>query len=456
MSLGWHIGKGGEYKVNLPVLSDDEIEVINHIENMFKEITKYKEFDSPDKAKKEIHKLLMKYCESEEIMIDEDQEEYLTKMTVYHIYGFAGMEELLKDNSIEEIGIIGLGKPVYVYIRKQGWKQTNLYYDDLEFTINLINKMSRTIGRRITYKNPRLNAILPDGSRLHASIPPISNVEVTIRKFRENPMTVFDLLAFKTVSDEAMALLWFLMQSDISILIAGNTASGKTTTLNALFSYIPLNERVLITEETPEINIPHKHIVKLISNPELNITLSNLVSDSLRMRPDRVIVGEVRTSEEVSALMDTILSGQARGSYATFHAQSSVEALNRLRSLGVLDIDLPSIDVIVIQRRMMKYNIKTRNSVEVRRIVEIVEVDKKNIGRTNPLFVYDYEEDKWKPNYQDSELLSRLSSSLGMTKKDTLAEIKKRKEFLKKNMKKKWDFATAVNEIQKFGYGLSL
>jgi len=246
------------------------------------------------------------------------------------------------------------------------------------------------------------------------------------------------------------------MQSDISILIAGNTASGKTTTLNALFSYVPLNERVLITEETPEINIPHKHIVKLISNPELNITLSNLVSDSLRMRPDRVIVGEVRTSEEVSALMDTILSGQARGSYATFHAQSSVEALNRLRSLGVLDIDLPSIDVIVIQRRMMKYNIKTRNSVEVRRIVEIAEVDKKNIGRTNPLFVYDYEKDKWKPNYQDSELLSRLSSSLGMTKKDTLAEIKKRKEFLKKNMKKKWDFATAVNEIQKFGYGLSL
>ncbi|MCC7570059.1 Flp pilus assembly complex ATPase component TadA [Candidatus Micrarchaeota archaeon] len=456
MGLGWHIEKTGEYKINLPILSDDEIEAIKHMANMFKEVTKYKELDNPDKAKKELKNLLIKFCDKEGIVIDKEQENYLTQMAFYNIYGFAGMEEILKDEEIEEIGIIGLGKPVYVFVRKQGWKKTNLYYDELDFTINLINKMSRSIGRRITYKNPRLNAVLPDGSRMHASIPPISNVEVTIRKFKENPMTVFDLLNYHTISEEAMALLWFLMQADISILITGNTASGKTTTMNSIFSFVPLNERILITEETPEINIPHKHVVKLVANQELDISLSPLVADSLRMRPDRVIVGEVRNTEEVHALMDTILSGQARGSYATFHAQSSKETLSRLRSLGVLEIDLPSIDIIVIQRRMMKYNVKTRKSEEIRRIVEIVEVDKNNPGKTTPLFIYDYEKDSWKADYQNSEILKRLSLSLGVPQKEMENEIKTRTEFLKKNIKKKWNFETAVNEIQKFAYGLSL
>ncbi len=454
--LGWHIEKKGEYKINLPILSDDEKQAILEINSMFKEVTKYKEFDKPDKAKNEIQRVLIKFCDREGIVIDDDQEEYLTKMAFYHIYGFAGMEEILKDDEIEEIGIIGLGKPVYVFVRRQGWKSTNLVYDDLEFTINLINKMARTIGRRITYKSPRLNAILPDGSRMHASIPPISNVEVTIRKFKQSPLTVFDLLKYKTISNEAMAVLWFLMQADISILISGNTASGKTTTMNSIFSFVPLNERILITEETPEINIPHQHIVNLVANPELNITLSKLVADSLRMRPDRVIVGEVRDSEEVKALMDTILSGQARGSYATFHSQSAKETLSRLRSLGVLEIDLPSIDVIVVQRRMMKYDIKKRQSIEIRRIVEIAEVDKENIGKTNPIFSYDYKKDEWIANYENSEIINKLSASLGIPKKDMLKEIKAREKFLNQNMNKKWDFTQAVNEIQKFAYKLTL
>ncbi len=451
MQLGWNIGKKSQYNISLPMLSSDEEDVILNIEKMFKDATKYKEFDNAERAEKEINKLLLDFCEHQGIIIDKEQEIYLTKTALYHIYGFAGIEELLNAPEIEEIAVIGLGMPVYVYLRRKGWRQTNLYYKNIDFAINLINKMSRTIGRRITYKNPRLNAILPDRSRLHASIPPVSELEITIRKFTQNPLTVFELLKYNTTSSEVMAVLWMLMQADISVLIAGNTASGKTTTLNSLFSFVPLNERKLITEETPEINIPHKHVVHLLSNMDFNIKLSDLVADSLRMRPDRVIVGEVRDRQEVSALMDTILSGQARGSYATFHAQSVHETLSRLLSLGVMDIDLRSINVIIVQKRMMRYNPKTRQSQEIRRIIEVAEINKQN-GEIIPLFNYEPEKECWKACYESSELLSSVAESLGISKRELLSEIKKRKLFLDKNISKNWDFETAVAELQKFTY----
>ena len=138
-------------------------------------------------------------------------------------------------------------------------------------------------------------------------------------------------------------------------MISGNTASGKTTTLNALFSFVPANERVLIAEETPEIMIPHAHQMRLVASREMGIGLKDLVYDTLRMRPDRMIVGEVRSREEAGALFDVLLAGQARGCYATFHAQSAEEARSRFRHLGVNPEDLSSLDCIVVQRRMLRY-----------------------------------------------------------------------------------------------------
>ena len=128
-------------------------------------------------------------------------------------------------------------------------------------------------------------------------------------------------------SSNSLAFFWMLLQSSSSILVCGNTGSGKTTTLNALFSFVPLNERVVVVEETPELNIFQEHCVKIIANKELGITLSNLVEDTLRMRPDRVIVGEVRNAEEAQALGECLLAGQARGTYATLHATDGVQAL---------------------------------------------------------------------------------------------------------------------------------
>ena len=299
---------------------------------------------------------------------------------------------------------------------------------------DVINKMGRGIGRRITLQNPRLNAVLPDGSRIHASIPPISNYELTIRKFRHNPIHVADLMAYGTFTSESLAFLWMLMQSDLSTIIAGNTACGKTSTLNALFQFVSPKERVLVTEETPEIKVPQEHVVKLLSSAELGVHMKDLVADSLRMRPDRVIVGEARTAEEVEALLETITSGQARGSYATFHAQSARETLVRMRSLGALPIDLQSLDVIVVQRRMMRYDLRTRRNVEVRRCTEIGEVlppEGDGLPALRTLFRYDAGEDRLMRAEKSKALVGHVCESFGIGRAEFDAELRRRSEFLK-------------------------
>jgi len=172
------------------------------------------------------------------------------------------------------------------------------------------------------------------------------------------------------------------MLADVSIVFAGNTASGKTSTLNALFSFVP-EERIVILEETPEIRIDQNQTVRLIAFGDT--TMADLISDTLRMRPDRTIVGEVRTQDEIKALFNTILSGQARSTYATFHAQSSAEAINRFLFMGINEADINALDLIVVQRRMMK----AKERKEIRRCIEIFDVK----TRTN-IFSYDSKMDK--------------------------------------------------------------
>ena len=307
--------------------------------------------------------------------------------------------------------------------------------------------MARGLGRRITYQQPRLNAILPDGSRIHASIPPISDIELTIRKFKKNPITILDLIKNKTYSADQLAFLSILFQLDYSVIIAGNTASGKSSTLNSLFSFVPLTDRVLTIEETPELSIPHPHIVKMVSSPEIGIDMRSLVEDSLRMRPDRVVVGEVRTREEVSALIETILSGQARGSYATFHAQSSEEVVKRMVSQGILRVDVSSIDFIVIQRRLIRYDPKTKRSWEERRCVEISEL----VGgeaSINRIFEYSVRTGKFTGSWIRSRRLHDIADKLSISTAELIIELERRKKLFLNLKDKDLNYKETVREIQ--------
>ncbi|PIN84036.1 hypothetical protein COV61_01360, partial [Candidatus Micrarchaeota archaeon CG11_big_fil_rev_8_21_14_0_20_47_5] len=346
-----------------------------------------------------------------------------------------------------------MGKPVWIFLRNEGWKKTDLVFTSEEALVDVINAMARSMGRRITYQKPKINAVLPDGSRLHASIPPLSDGEITIRKFKQTPFTPCELAQNRTLTFASLAFLWAVMQFDFRVLVCGNTASGKTTTLNALFSFVPANERIVIFEETPEICIPHEHALRLVSNEELGIDMNSLVWDSLRMRPDRVIVGEVRTKEEIGGLIETMLAGQARGSYATMHAQSASEALQRMLRLGISEMDCRSIDLIITQRRISTYDSRKRKMGENRRVMEICEVKKEGEFGVEKLFDYDAERDALCGSMKGSETVRRIASFFGGSEKEVLKEIGRREAFLEKLAGGKPSYAESCGRIQKFSYG---
>ncbi|MFA5105532.1 MAG: ATPase, T2SS/T4P/T4SS family [Candidatus Micrarchaeia archaeon] len=452
-AIGWgKIGGKAQHKTGLVQLSAEEEELVARCSEEFANRAKTQQIQSEQDALDASYAIVDDVCAGEGIDLDSDQRDYISRYVMLNSWGFAFLQPLLQDDRIEEIAVLGLGKPAYAYLRGEGWKQTDFGFTSEGAYIDAINKMSRSLGRRITYQNPRLNAVLPDGTRLHASIPPVSKFEITLRRFNPKPITAPQLASLKTASAEAMAFLWLAMQSDANILIAGNTASGKTTTLNALFNFVPISERVVILEETPEINIPHPHSTRMIAVPELEIGMQDLVADSLRMRPDRVIVGEVRTRQETEGFVESILSGQARGTYATYHAKSAREAVLRMKSCGVLEIDIPAIDLIVVQRRIGRYE-KGRGIVESRRIVQISQPGPESPENVDDLFSYDHARDELSMNpdkkkLAQSRIWQKLKNTFGMDDARLFAEISRRAKKVAEMGRKNLPMEKVVEEAQ--------
>lgn len=386
---------------------------------------------------------------SKKIKLDRDQYKYIFKLIDYEINGFGPLMPLIEDKElIEEIAVIGLGVdlPVYVYVANVGWTKTNIYFTDEEYVKELINKMARSIGRQISINYPILNASLPDGSRLNAIISPISDKYplITLRKFKANPLTPINLINYNTISEDIATFLWLSMLTDSNILIAGNTGSGKTTTLNAILSFVPKSERIVLCEETPEVNIPHKHKAKLKVDPKKNIGMTELITSTLRMRPDRLVVGEIRTKEEVCAFIDTVLAGQGKGSYATFHALSVNDAIERLLKLGMLEQDLNALDLIIIQRRWNIIDFETKKQKEIRKIVEIAElIDKK----PKTIYKYNYDKKVWDKINESKRIKNKIEIVFNREFNIVFNKYKSNLEKIKYKKQNIEDFFISVNNL---------
>lgn len=367
------------------------------------------------------------------IELEEKQFNELLELIQQNLNGFGIISELLSSQEIEEIALIGLGKekPLKVFEKDFGWINVNAYFCRENCVKDLINKMSRGIGRRITLQNPKLNAVLPSGERLNACLEPVSfsGPTFTIRKFKESPFTPIDLIKNSTISLEASGFLWMAMQADANILIAGNTGSGKTTLLNALFSFVPKNERIIVVEETPEINLPHKHTIKLNVVENLEIGMHELITNTLRMRPDRIIVGEIRTKEEVKAFVDTMLAGQGKASYASFHALNAKECITRLKNCGINEMDISAIDLIIVQKRWSRIG----KELLERKIIEMAEplLGEKGI-ELNYLYEFDFEKNKLLKKNDSKKFAPKFLQSFGLKENKIKKELKKRANFLKK------------------------
>jgi len=322
-----------------------------------------------DKVYKE--KMLEIIEQTPELKVPMNSREFYADVVLKEMFGFGVIDNLVKDDRLEEIMIIGPDKPVYVFHRKYEMMPTNIrYYADNDIK-RLVDRIARIIGRRIDTQVPLLDARLPDGTRVNATLPPtsIDGSTLTLRKFRKDPYTVIDLIGYNTLNLETAAFLWMATDGmgakPANILIAGGTGSGKTTLLNTLCSFVPATERIITIEDTAELSIPLSHWIRFETRPPGiegtgEITMDMLVKNTLRMRPDRVIVGEIRGAEgsTMFTAMNTGHDGALSGDALVQFSDGTIKSLsqfwheqsegNQMTETGQFDCIAPKTPVSVI------------------------------------------------------------------------------------------------------------
>jgi pilus assembly protein CpaF len=282
---------------------------------------------------------------SGETTLSRDDRERLSKEIADDILGYGPLERLLADDSISEIMVNGPGD---IWIERQGrLYETTVRFNDESHLRRIINKMVAQVGRRVDESSPMVDARLPDGSRVNVIIPPLSlsGPLVTIRKFSKKRLTLDDMVSMGTLSAEAVAFLRWCVQAELNILISGGTGTGKTTLLNALSAAIPEADRIVTIEDAAELQLHQEHVLRLEARPkniegEGEISIRDLVRNALRMRPDRIIVGEVRGAEALDMLQ--AMNTGHDGSMSTAHANSPRDALHRIETMVLMaGYDLP-------------------------------------------------------------------------------------------------------------------
>ncbi|HET7760029.1 MAG TPA: CpaF family protein [Gaiellaceae bacterium] len=274
-----------------------------------------------------------------------EERKQVTREITDDILGYGPLEPLLRDDSVTEVMVNNHDR---VYVERNGKLEiTDATFVDNAHLLRIIDKIVSQVGRRVDEASPMVDARLPDGSRVNAIIPPLSlrGPTMTIRKFSRDPYTMDDLIAFGTVSPEAAQFLSACVRGKLNMLISGGTGTGKTTTLNALSAFVPNDERIVTIEDAAELQLQQDHVITLESRPpniegEGEIRIRELVRNSLRMRPDRIIVGEVRGAETLDMLQ--AMNTGHEGSLTTIHANSPRDALSRLETLVMTaGVELP-------------------------------------------------------------------------------------------------------------------
>jgi flagellar protein FlaI len=442
----------GAYEIEEPILTKRDSESLRQLEEGMREIINVdllidKNLDG-----------IIEYLEkTSRILIDEMglriSEESFLRIFYYIFRDFVGLnriEPLLRDYYIEDIECNGINTPIYIIHRVYRNLKTNIVYKELDEVTTFVEKLAQRCGKYISYASPLLDGSLPDGSRVNATYTTDVSSRgptFTIRKFTKIPWTPIQLLNMNTLSPEMLAYFWLLTQYKCNILIAGGTASGKTTLLNAIAFFIPPEARVVSIEDTRELNLPRENWLPSVARTGVGITgigevdLFALLRSSFRQNPDYVIVGEVR-GKEASVLFQGMASGHS--SISTMHADSVDTLIKRLETppIELSPTLVNTLDAVTIMTHAIVNGNETRR---LREIVEIVNVTPEGIAMTNTPFVWNPIDDKFYFK-KDSAVFDKIVKRTGISKENLAKEFEVRTKLLYKLFQQK---VNDYDEIQK-------
>ena len=370
-------------RVNAPITSpqagsyfDLKVRVQN---KLLSELDPSMDITRTDDVRRTIQELFEQILAEENIVLSRPERARLFEQIAAEILGFGPLQPLLEDDSITEVMVNG-AKNIYIE-RKRKVHRVPVTFENNDHVMRIFDRIVAPLGRRIDESSPYVDARLPDGSRVNAVIPPLSLVGpvLTIRKFSRNPITVEQLIQFGSITPEAVQFLKACVEARLNVVISGGTGSGKTTFLNILSGFIPGDERIITIENAAELQLRQEHVVTLESRPPNiegrgEITIRDLVINSLRMRPERIIVGEIR--DEAALDMLQAMNTGHDGSMTTLHSNGPRDTLARLETMTLMaGMDLPSraireqiasaIDLIVHQERMRDGTRKVVNLTEI-------------------------------------------------------------------------------------------
>ncbi len=334
---------------------------------------------------------------TEATILTAEEKEHLADQIKHDVLGYGPLEEFLNDPTVTEV-MVNNAKTIYIERGGKVFPTTAQFFDETHLR-RVIEKIVGEVGRRIDESAPMVDARLPDGSRVNAIVPPlaINGAKLTIRKFSADPFSVNDLIKFGTLTPGIASFLEACVRGRLNVVISGGTGSGKTTLLNVLSSFIPSNERIITIEDSVELQLRQDHVIQLESRPQNiegkgQVTIRDLVRNSLRMRPDRIVVGEVRGGETLDMLQ--AMNTGHDGSLTTVHANSPRDVLSRLETMVLMSgMELPiravreqvasAIDVIIHEARFRD---------GTRRVTHITEVQgmESDVITLQDIFLYDF------------------------------------------------------------------
>jgi len=446
--------KEGEliYQVEEPILNDTEKAMFKTLERSLSEMVNVnvlveKTVESMIEHIDKTSRLLI-----EELAIQMSGESY-KKIFYYLFRNFVGMNEiepLMRDYFIEDVECNGKDAPIYIVHRIYRNMKSNVIYRSMDDLASFVEKLAQRCGKYVSYASPILDGSLPDGSRVNATYTEditSRGPTFTIRKFTKIPWTPIQLLNMKTVSPEMLAYFWLLLEYKSSILIAGGTASGKTTLLNAIAFFIPPEARVVSIEDTRELNLPRENWLPSVARSALGtsgvgeVDLFSLLRSSFRQNPDYVIVGEVR-GKEAFVLFQGMASGHS--SISTMHADSVNTLIKRLETppIELSPTLLTTLDCVVVMTHAIVNKQETRR---LRDITEIVDVTREGVAKTNQPFMWNSREDAFYFK-TDSKVFEKISNRYGKTIQELQIEFKRRSRLLYEMQRRRiFDF----NQTQK-------